>query len=493
MRLYEWIKIFPVTEVIGETDLMIRTIVSDSRKVQPGDLFVALPGSKQDGRQFIGEAINRGATAVVMEGPIPDAVKQSGRPITGISVMDARKAASHLASYFYGNPAEALCLIGVTGTNGKTTTTYLVRSILHAAGIKGGLIGTVEYDCIDDRRVATHTTPGVLELQQLFSRMKTSGATHVVMEVSSHALDQDRVAGCRFHLAVFTNLTQDHLDYHGNMDAYFAAKQKLFNQVDTAAGWTVVNMDDPWGRRLKGNLRCIGFGIEEESDCYPMEISSDLHGIRMRLATPLGELRLASPLLGKYNVYNILAATSVGVALGLSKEVIATGIAAMEGVPGRFEKINEGQDFCVIVDYAHTEDALSRLLIAVSDSTPRNIITVFGCGGDRDHGKRPRMGKVATQWSDYTIITSDNPRNESPLSIISEIEEGIKGRTSHYEVIPDRKKAIYRAIGLAQEGDTVVIAGKGHEDYQIVGYCRFPFDDREVARLALRERLNSQR
>ncbi len=491
MKLSEWLALFSAVAISGKTDVEVASIASDSRKVTPGGLFVALVGSKQDGRRFISEAVERGAAVIVAEGAastIDPAARKGNRPLTYIQVADARQALAHLASYFYGNPTDGLHLIGVTGTNGKTTTTFLTQALLRTAGFKTGLIGTVRFDLGEMVRPATHTTPGALELQSLFAEMRKAGTTHVVMEVSSHALDQGRVEGCWFDAAVFTNLTQDHLDYHGTLEAYFAAKRKLFDQT----GMTLVNLDDPWGRRIRDEIpgRCWGYGITERAEFYPKSMEIGPRGIEMTVASPLGEMRIQSPLVGRYNVYNLLAATGTGAALGLSKESIIAGVAAMTGVPGRFEKVDAGQPFLVIVDYAHTDDALDRLLQAVADLHPRRIITVFGCGGDRDRGKRPKMGAISARRSDITVLTSDNPRSEPPLAIIQEIEAGLRSAdaSARYEVLPNRREAIERAIDLAEEGDAVVIAGKGHENDQIVGNERFPFDDREVARAALTAR-----
>lgn len=492
MKLNDWLAIFSVVAVSGDPNLEIESIASDSRKVQPGGVFIAVVGSKQDGRRFISEAIERGATAIMAEGPsdpIDPAFRKGDRPLAYIQVADARQALAHLSSYFYGNPTDGLRLIGVTGTNGKTTTAFLIQALLKTAGFKTGLIGTVRFDLGNAVRPATHTTPGALELQALFSEMRGGGATHVVMEISSHALDQGRVEGCWFDAAIFTNLTQDHLDYHGTLEAYFAAKRKLFDQT----GRTLVNLDDPWGRRIREEIpgRCWGYGIAERGEFYPTSIEIGPEGIKMAVESPLGEMKIHSPLVGRYNAYNLLAAIGAGAALGLSKESIVSGVAAMSGVPGRFEKIDVGQPFLVIVDYAHTEDALDRLLQAVSDLQPRRIITLFGCGGDRDRGKRPKMGAVSARHSDVTVLTSDNPRSEPPVTIIQEIEAGLRSAdpSAPYEIFPNRREAIEHAIDLAEAGDAVVIAGKGHEDYQIIGSERLPFDDREVARIALTARV----
>lgn len=480
----------PIVEIVGEREVVIQEISSDSKRVSPGSLFVVLKGSRLDARRFIPEAIRRGAVAVVLEGDLPEIDLERDHPVTFIRVADSRKALSHLAPYFFKDPAAGLRLIGVTGTNGKTTTAFLVHSLLKNAGLKTGLLGTVLYDLGGEILRPTHTTPGLIDLHRYFSRMRSAGVSHVAMEVSSHALDQGRVDGCRFGAAVFTNLTQDHLDYHGTMEAYFGSKRKLFDQT---SGQRLINLDDPWGKILHDEYkgRSWGYGIERKGEIYPSRIESGFDGIQMTVQSPVGEIGVASSLVGRYNVYNLLAAAGVGISLGLSAKEISSGIASMTGVPGRFEKIDLGQDFTVIVDYAHTEDALSRLLEAVSLLSPRRIITVFGCGGDRDRGKRPKMGKVAARFSGKVLLTSDNPRGEPPLSILQEIEAGIRSEAASvdYEVIPNRREAIRRAVGLAETGDAVVIAGKGHENDQIIGSERLPFDDREEARAALAERL----
>lgn len=486
MKLRDWIRIYPVIEIFGKDDVEIGEPVSDSRKASPGALFVALAGTKQDGRKFISDAIDRGAAAVVMtDRPDPLLLKKYPE-VAFVTVSDARRALPHLAAWYYEKPAASLRLIGVTGTNGKTTTTFLIYSLLRSAGFKPGLLGTIRYDLGGRLMEATHTTPGPPDLHRFFAEMRDHGVTHVAMEVSSHALDQGRVADCSFETAVFTNLTQDHLDYHGTMASYFASKRKLFDQT---AGRAVINVDDPYGRALKEEIpsKSWSYGIEQAADLFPKAIETGFQGTRMTVQTPMGAIDLVSPLVGRYNASNLLAATGAGMALGLPVEAIREGIASMSGVPGRFEKIDLGQDFTVLVDYAHTEDALARLLQAVSDLSPARILTVFGCGGDRDRGKRPKMGAVSGRLSTKSFLTSDNPRSEPPLSIIQEIEAGMG--VSDYEVIPDRREAIARAIALAGPGDAVVIAGKGHENYQIIQGKKLPFDDREVARTSLAEKL----
>jgi UDP-N-acetylmuramoyl-L-alanyl-D-glutamate--2,6-diaminopimelate ligase len=498
LKLSEGLRSVSTIAVEGETELQIDQIVTDSRKAAKGSLFVALPGTKKDGRQFIKEAVSRGAVAVVAQKEMGTEQNTFGQEtpaehVAIITVKDAHEALFHLASQFFGKPAEALHLVGITGTNGKTTTSFLVQSLLKADGRKTGLLGTIHYDLGDEEMTtASQTTPGILELQSLFADMRKHGTKDVVMEVSSHSLDQKRVFGLHFDTAVFTNLTQDHLDYHRTMDAYFEAKKRLFSQT---SGLCVINIDDPWGMKLKEDVpgHALCYGIDRHEDIYPTSISLTLQGIQMEVTTPIGEIGITSALTGRYNIYNILGAIGVGLASGLSRESIATGIASMKSVPGRFEKIDLGQDFLVIVDYAHTEDALSRLLQSVSSLALGHVITVVGCGGDRDRGKRPKMGEAASLYSRLSILTSDNPRSEPPLSIIKEMEAGLLDKTPKplYEIIPDRGEAIARAISLAETGDAVVIAGKGHEQYQIIGERVIQFDDREVARISLRNRRKS--
>jgi len=468
----------------------VRDIAHDSRKVKPGSLFVAVRGVHSDGHQFIPQALRQGAVAVVAEetGAVHDAD-------TGlvIRVPDSRAALARIAVSFYGNPSHKLKLIGITGTKGKTTTSYLVNAILEAAGHTAGLIGTIEYRVGNKVYPAVNTTPESLDLQKLLGEMVEAGAGYCVMEVSSHALALRRSAGCKFETAVFTNLAQDHLDFHLDLESYFQAKLRLFTGLASDAA-AVVNIDDAASREIIKKTPALvhTFGISKPADICPAgRIGHGISGLSFSVKTPKGVFAVESPLVGKHNVYNILAAIGVGVAQGFGADVIARGIRNMKAVPGRMEKVDEGQLFGVLVDYAHTEDSLIRLLEAVREMTTGRVITLFGCGGDRDRTKRPKMGKAAAQGSDAVIITTDNPRSENPLQIIREIESGMPaGR--HYEVIPDRAEAINAAINVAQPGDVVVLAGKGHENYQIIGEGKIPFDDREVAREAIRK-INAKR
>ncbi len=478
----------------------VSSLVQDSRAAGPGSLFVAVRGFHSDGHRFVSQALARGAVAVVAEqGVLLDAPADA----LVIRVSDSRKALARLAAAFYQYPSRKLAMVGITGTNGKTTTSYLIRSVLMAAGRMTGLIGTIDYRIGDRVYPAPNTTPESLDIQRLLAEMAAAGASHCVMEVSSHALALGRTDGCEFRAAAFTNLTQDHLDYHGTMEEYFRAKLLLFSGLAPDAV-AVVNSDDARAAEIirSTKARVITFGLSPQADVRPLgEASHGIEGLAFRAATPAGPVSIESPLVGKHNIANILAAVGLGVALGIPVETIAAGVTAMRAVPGRMEKVDGEQPFGVVVDYAHSEDALVRLLEAVREITQKRVITVFGCGGDRDRTKRPRMGAAALAGSDIVIVTSDNPRTEDPLAIIGEIETGIRetgfrapgiGDVRHapagkkpYLVIPDRAEAIRTAVAAAGPGDVVVLAGKGHEDYQIIGEQKHHFDDREEARKAI--------
>jgi UDP-N-acetylmuramoyl-L-alanyl-D-glutamate--2,6-diaminopimelate ligase len=482
-------------------DREVFDIAHDSRKVRPGSLFVAVRGFNSDGHQFIPQAVARGAVAVIAEERGPAA---TGAAI--IRVPDSRAALARLATVFYHNPSQQLKLIGITGTKGKTTTSYLVRSIVEAAGHRSGLIGTIDYRVGDKVYPAPNTTPESLDLQRLLAEMVDAHARYCVMEVSSHALALGRTDGCVFEAALFTNLAQDHLDFHKDTGSYFQAKLRLF--TDLAADKTaVVNKDDAASPDIikRTKAKVYTYGMSGQADIHPAkEVGHGIRGLSFSARTPIGMIAVESPLIGKHNVYNILAAIGAGLSQGFNAETISRGIAAMKAVPGRMEKVEAGQCFSVIVDYAHTEDSLAKLLDAVREITTGRVITLFGCGGDRDRTKRPLMGAVAVNRSDLAIVTTDNPRTEDPQAIIGEIEDGmnasgtriaspaaaqrtVAGKTP-YLVIPDRAEAIGTAIMFAGSGDTVVLAGKGHEDYQIIGSAKHHFDDREVAREAIRKR-----
>ena len=460
-------------------DLKITGVSQDSRTVRSGELFVAIRGEKADGWAHAAQAAANGAVAVVSERPAPEDF-----PVPWVRVRVARVALARLAARLAGDPAEKLVLAAVTGTNGKTTTAMLLEAILARRYGRAGFIGTVAYRTGRREVPASQTTPEAPVLQDLLAEMVDEGILAAAMEVSSHALALDRVAGCRFDVAVFTNLTQDHLDFHRDLETYFDAKKKLFTLRKPAAA-AVVNVDDAFGRRLAAEAAPpvvtwspSGAGADVRAE----DIRCDLSGTSLAVVHAGGRFRISSALLGRVNADNLLGAAAAGLSLGVNAEEIADGCAAVTRVPGRLEPVEAGQPYRIIVDYAHTEDALKRLLLAVRDLTDRKIILVFGCGGDRDRGKRAPMGKVAGSLSDIAIATSDNPRSEDPEAILAEVEVGLvaSGATKYLKVA-DRREAIRTAIDLANPGTVVVIAGKGHERVQVIGDRLVPFDDRDVA------------
>ncbi len=468
-------------------DVEIALVTADSRQVVPGALFVAMKGLLADGHDFIDQAIRRGASAIIAETPA------GARAVPWIQVGDARAALAQVAANFYGRPAETLRIIGVTGTSGKTTTTKMIESILEATGEPVGLIGTIEYRAGAVREIADRTTPDAVVLHHWFARMVDEGVQNAVMEVSSHALALRRTFGIPFAAAAFTNLSRDHFDFHADFEDYFRAKKLLFDQIDRSRRTGVVNGDDPYGRRLADDLgpAAMTFGRGPENDIHPepgFEVT--IAGLRGTLATPMGPLRVDSPLLGWPNLENWMAAVGTALAAGIPREAIETGIRNLRSVRGRFEAVETGGPEAILVDYAHKPDALEKLLRSVRELAPdRRILLVFGCGGDRDAGKRPLMGGIAAKMADQTIITSDNPRSEDPVAIIREIEEGYRaaGRDDCL-AIPDRREAIRRAVDAAGSERVVVIAGKGHETYQVVGDEIVHFDDREEVEFALRHK-----
>jgi UDP-N-acetylmuramoyl-L-alanyl-D-glutamate--2,6-diaminopimelate ligase len=473
-------------------------VTYDSRQAIPGSVFVALRGAHADGVNFAREAVARGAIAVVAQTAPPADIQ-----VPWVLVPDARLALAALAAAFYGNPSERLTLVGITGTNGKTTTSYLLASVFEAAGMKCGRIGTVGYR-IGDREIdAPRTTPEAPDLQRLLSDMLGQGCTACVMEVSSHALSLRRADYLRFAAGVFTNLTRDHLDFHRNMEDYFLAKRRLFELL-SAGAVAVTNLDDPRGADIAAVVkRPVTYAIDAPADVRPGPLTFTLEGLDFEVRTPRGTLHVRSPLVGRPNTYNILAAVATAMALDLPFNAIERGIASLALVPGRFQIVsNPGDDVRVVVDYAHTDDALKNLLETARPLTPGRVITVFGCGGDRDRTKRPLMGAVAARLSDLVIVTSDNPRSEDPDRIIDEITRGIAKpsatgqlgpKATAYLRIVDRRAAIERAVHDAQPGDLVLVAGKGHEKYQVIGDRVLAFDDVEIARAALaRRRSNSQ-
>lgn len=462
----------------------VRGIDYDSRRIRPGWVFFAFRGARADGAAFAEDARARGAVAVVSESPAP-----AGFAGPWIQVGFARQTLAACAKLLYPDAA-AITLTGITGTNGKTTTSYLVDSILRSAGLTTGLLGTIEYQIAGDRRPAVNTTPESLDIYRLLEDLAARGGTHATMEVSSHALEIGRVRTLAFHTAVFTNLSQDHLDFHGTMQAYFAAKSKLFEGQDAPPPkYAVSNYDDDWGRRLRvaRETQALWYGLTPGATVRATNIQGSFSGVRCDVVHEGGTLRIASPLIGQINVYNVLAACATGLTYGIEPAAIEAGIAACRAVPGRFERIDEGQPFLVVVDYAHTPDALKNVIAAARALEPKRVITLFGCGGDRDRAKRPLMGAAAAQFSDYVVLTSDNPRTEDPLAILNDALVGLRRFDTPHEVEPDRAAAIRLAIGQAQPGDIVILAGKGHETYQVLADRTIHFDDREVARQILRE------
>lgn len=463
----------------------INRISGNSKQVSAGDLFVAVKGPSCDGHDFVEEAIRRGARIIVWQNE--KRILSDGKTIF-IRVADSRAALAKLAANFYGNPSRKLKVVGITGTNGKTTVTYLLEKIINAAGFSAGVIGTINYRIKERVIPATNTTPGALELQALFKEMVEEKIGFCVMEVSSHSLDQDRTAGIDFSGAVFTNLASDHLDYHFTQENYFSAKAKLFSNLKGDA-FAVINSDDAMAGKLSGLTRAevVTYALRGKADFIAEDSELHIDGTSFILATPKGKIAIRTRLLGEHNLYNILAASAAGYKLGFDLPVIKKGVEALQLVPGRLEEVDCGQPFKVLVDFAHTEDALRNTLMTMRRISPGSrILLVFGCGGDRDRGKREKMGGVAEELADFSIVTSDNPRKEDPQQIVAEI---VKGFTSgkRYKVILDRSQAIKEAVSLAKETDIVLIAGKGHEAYQIFRDKVVPFDDRLEAKKALSE------
>ncbi len=487
----------------GDLHVEVTSLATDSRAVQPGALFFALPGARTDGRRFVSEALERGAVALAAS----DLVEAPSR-VARLALPSIQRSLGEIAARFYDHPSRKLVLLGVTGTNGKTTVTHLLEAIWKRAGFRPGLIGTIYYRFGEQTWPAPFTTPQAVELQRLLAEMAEAGATHVVMEVSSHALALERVSECEWDGALFTNLTRDHLDFHPDMEGYFAAKQRLFTELlprsEKSDRFAVVNGDDPYGRRLIGATpnRVVTFGHGDEADVAPVEVERSLAGLKGEIRIRDERISISSALVGDAHLENILAAAAAAWAQGIPLAAIAEGIQQCRGIPGRMERVDEGAAFAVLVDYAHTPDALERAVRVLRSVAQGRLIVVFGCGGDRDRGKRPLMGEATGRIADIVIATSDNPRSEDPLKILHEIERGIveagldpiqesaAGRedASGYLVIPDRRQAIHLAIEIARPSDVVLIAGKGHEAYQIVGAERHPFDDREEARQSLRVR-----
>ncbi len=499
MLLRELLHTPDIREQRGPVDRQVQGLACDSRRVRPGSVFFALPGQRADGHDFVGDAVGRGAAAVVVERPV---AVPAGTAC--VRVPSARRAMAHAAAVYFGRPSRSLVLVGVTGTNGKTTVTYLLEAIFGAAGHACGVIGTISRRYRGRELPAPLTTPESLEIEELLAEMAGAGVGFVAMEVSSHALDLHRAHGLDFDAAVFTNLSRDHLDYHGDMEAYFRSKARLFTACLTASvkarPVAVVNADDPRGLELArltrdAGLAALTYGRSSRWDVHPVRLDSDVDGLRGTLACAGQEIGFSSPLMGEINLENILAAAATAWALGAPPEAIRAGLSRLERVPGRLERVPNGLGVTLVVDYAHTPDALEKVIHTLRPLTRGSLITVFGCGGDRDTGKRPLMGEIAAGASDAVVVTSDNPRGEAPLAIIRGIEEGVRrggmGRIGEdgagrprrgYHVEPDRRAAIRLGLSWAHPGDVLLLAGKGHEDYQILGGRTIRFDDREVLR-----------
>ena len=475
MNLERVIAALAPTDVVHRAPVEISDLAYDTRAVGPGALFFCVPGERHDGHTFARDAVQRGATALVVERPLELDVSQ-------VVVPDARRAMAQAAVVFFREPTRKLEVAGVTGTNGKTTTTFLLHSILAAAGRRPGLLGTIESRIGGERRPAIRTTPEAIDLQRAFREMLDAGDRSCALEATSHGSELGRLEGVRFAALAFTNLGQEHLDFHGTLERYYAAKRRLF--VEGERPPAAVNVGDEHGRRLAEELRALGheqlltFGVVDDSDIRPEQLELDGGGARLRA----GGIELRTKLRGRFNVENVLAAVAVARLLEIENEAIAAGVQALDGVPGRFEAVEAGQPFAVVVDYSHKPDALANVLRTAREFARNRVICVFGCGGDRDRGKRPLMGRIAGELADVAIVTSDNPRSEDPAAIIAEV---VADAGQSLEVEPDRAAAIERAIGIAQEGDIVVIAGKGHEQGQEFADRTVPFDDREVAREAL--------
>lgn len=499
MKLHELLGSLTEFEVKGSTDVDVAGITYNSQEVKPGWMFVAISGHKKDGRNFIPQAVDKGASTLVFEGEFFDKLRA-----TQIRVRGARASLALLSSAFFVHPTQAFYLVGVTGTNGKTTLTYLMEALWQGAGIKAGLVGTISCRFGGRELPAACTTPESRDLQEIFSRMRDRSVERVCMEVSSHGLELSRVEGCRFDACVFTNLTRDHLDFHGSMDAYYRSKEKLFIHHLRESGkknrLALICRNDPYGKKLiqklkKESFPFFSYGIVSgTNDYFAKKFSYSIQGIRATMETPHGSLSIESPLVGRFNLLNLLAGAAVGFHSGLSKTQIEEGISRFQGAPGRLERIEDREGRKIFVDYAHTPDALKNVLQTLRDLKPRRIIAVFGCGGDRDKGKRAEMGYQAASLSDVCLVTSDNPRTENPDVIINQIMTGVRRSSlgpfrqkKGYLTEVDRKKAIQKALEISGSGDAVLVAGKGHEDYQIVGSTKFPFSDQKIIRKFLKK------
>jgi UDP-N-acetylmuramoyl-L-alanyl-D-glutamate--2,6-diaminopimelate ligase len=497
MTLAGLLKTLDIIRKHGPLENDIKGIAYDSRLVESDYLFVAVRGFAVDGHDYINDAISRGATAIIAEqtsGLLDGSQRAFQANIAYIEVPDDRKALADLSAAFYGKPSSRLSLVGITGTNGKTTTSYITRNIMNEADMNTGLLGTISYMTGKEEINALNTTPESLDLQRYLSEMVANDMDYAIMEVSSHALALKRVEGCSFRVVAFTNFTQDHLDFHGTMDEYFDVKRSIFKFLDSS-GTAVLNIDDPRIEELSQKLHCnvVTCGLDERAEIRAVNITEDVQdipsGISFDVQMQDSTIRIDSAFVGSFNVYNILMSIGIAYALGIDEGAIKRGIGNAKPVRGRFERVDKGQNYLCVVDYAHTDDALRKVLEEAGKLTKGKIITVFGCGGDRDRSKRPLMGQAASELSDLVIVTSDNPRNEDPDRIISDIVAGFNDE--NYMLIPDRREAIQKAVSLAKEGDTVLIAGKGHEDYQEIKGLRHHFSDQQVLTEAINNIKNS--
>lgn len=476
---------YPNDSALSEIpDIAIQGIECDSRKVEKDFLFVMIRGKKNDGRLFADEAIRRGAVALVGDGP-----ERISDRVPFIMVPECRVAVAKLAAAFYGNPNRKIKTLGITGTNGKTTSSYLIEHFFLAQGKKTGVMGTVNYRYDGKEIPASETTPGPLKVQRILSEMADTGCEYAVMEVSSHALDQDRVGGIDFEAALFTNVTQDHLDYHKTMEAYFECKSRLFLGLSPEKT-AIVNTDDPWGQKLLGRVKAkvITYGVNGNADLRAENIKYALNESHFDLLYKKNRMHVISPLVGLHNVYNVLGSLGTILGLELSLEKSVQSLTRFTGVPGRLEAINAGQSFYLLIDYAHTPDGLENVLKSLKPYHRHRLILIFGCGGERDKGKRPQMGRIASELSDFVYVTSDNPRSEDPRVIAEEVSAGFTKGFKNFSVVIDRRKAIRQALLSAREGDIVLLAGKGHETTQVIGSEALPFSDRDEAQRVLRGR-----
>ncbi|WP_010649473.1 UDP-N-acetylmuramoyl-L-alanyl-D-glutamate--2,6-diaminopimelate ligase [Oceanobacillus massiliensis] len=488
MKLKELLGVLPFYKTNSEIDrIEFNDIEMDSRKVKPGNVFVCISGFTVDGHDFVAEAAANGAVAIIAEKPVDNNIS-----VPVVIISDTNRALSMFAAKFFDYPTSKLPLIGVTGTNGKTTVTYLLEKIFNLHQKKTGIIGTIQTKIGEDSYPVPNTTPDALHLQRLFHKMRNENVDQAIMEVSSHSLDQGRVYGCEYDIAIFTNLSQDHLDYHADLQDYLRAKSLLFSQLGNgytseSKKYAVINEDDPACDLLKHSTAqyILTYGCKKKAAVMAVDIKLEASGTSFKLKSPVGVVDISSRLIGMFNVYNMLAAATAAIASQIPLSVIKSALESIRGVNGRFEPVAEGQDYAVIVDYAHTPDSLENVLQTSKEFAKEKVYVVVGCGGDRDRTKRPLMASIALKYADHAIFTSDNPRTEDSKSILDDMTDGLSASDGSFEVISDRKQAITKAIDYAEKDDIILIAGKGHETYQIIGHTKYDFDDREVARTAI--------